>query len=62
MPGLEYQEGIVLVHEVTKQEIFLTHGHQADFMNYVGWKINQFLVRVLWKPLQIWGIKDGTIS
>lgn len=60
MPGLQYHEGIVLVHQETKQEIFLTHGHQADFMNYVGWKINQFLVRVLWKPLQIWGIKDPT--
>ena len=29
-------------------------------MNYVGWKINRFLVRILWKPLQVWGIKDPT--
>ncbi|RXR21191.1 serine/threonine protein phosphatase [Flavobacterium amnicola] len=60
MPGLEYEEAIVLVNSETHQELFLTHGHQADFMNYVGWKVNQFLVRVLWKPLQIWGIKDPT--
>ncbi|GAA4763063.1 MULTISPECIES: metallophosphoesterase [Flavobacterium] len=60
MPGLKYHESIILEHKDTKQELFLIHGHQADFMNYVGWKINQFLVRILWKPLQIWGIKDPT--
>lgn len=60
MPGLKYHESIILEHKDTKQELFLIHGHQADFMNYVGWKINRFLVRILWKPLQIWGIKDPT--
>lgn len=60
MPNLKFHEAIVLENENTKQELFLTHGHQADFMNYVGWKINRFFVRVLWKPLQIWGIKDPT--
>jgi predicted phosphodiesterase len=59
-PNIKYHEAIVLVHQETKKELFLTHGHQADFMNYVGWKINKFLVRFLWKPLQIWGIKDPT--
>lgn len=59
-PGLEFHEGIVLENAETGQELFLTHGHQADFMNYVGWKFNRFLVRVLWKPLQVWGIKDPT--
>jgi predicted phosphodiesterase len=60
LPNITFQEGIVLVHSETQQEIFLTHGHQAEFMNSVGWKINRFLVRVLWKPLQVWGIKDPT--
>lgn len=59
-PGIAYHEALILEHTEIKQELFLTHGHQADFMNYVGWKINRFLVRVLWKPLQIWGIKDPT--
>lgn len=59
-PNIVYHEAIVLQNEVTQQELFLTHGHQADFMNYVGWKINRFLVQVLWKPLQIWGVKDPT--
>ena len=59
-PDIKYQEAIILQHEDTKQKIFLLHGHQADFMNYIGWRINRFLVRVLWKPLQIVGIADPT--
>ncbi|WP_459211452.1 metallophosphoesterase family protein [Aquimarina rhabdastrellae] len=59
-PDITFHEAIVLKHEQTQQELFLLHGHQADFMNYVGWRINRFLVRVLWKPLQIIGIADPT--
>jgi predicted phosphodiesterase len=59
-PNIKFEEAIVLEHQESNQELFLTHGHQADFMNYGGWKFNRFLVRVLWKPLQVWGIKDPT--
>ncbi len=55
-----YHEALILKHTQTNQEIFLTHGHQADFMNYHGWRFNRFLVRILWKPLQVWGIADPT--
>lgn len=57
---LEYHEGIILTYQETAQELFLCHGHQADWMNYHGWRINRFLVRFLWKPLQIYGITDPT--
>ncbi len=57
---LIFHEGIVLRHRETGQEIFLTHGHQADFMNYHGWRFQRFMVRILWKPLQVWGIADPT--
>lgn len=60
LEDLIYNEAIVLQHNVTGQELFLTHGHQADFMNYIGWRFNRFLVRILWKPLQVWGIADPT--
>ncbi len=60
LQGLEYHEGLVLKHTENGQQIFLAHGHQADFMNYHGWRINRFLVRALWKPLQIVGISDPT--
>ncbi len=58
--GLTYEEGIVLKHTQTNQELFLTHGHQADWWNYTFWRWGRFLVRVLWKPLQVWGIADPT--
>ncbi|WP_024768198.1 metallophosphoesterase family protein [Aquimarina macrocephali] len=59
-PDIKYHEAIVLKHKNTEQEVFLIHGHQADFMNYIGWRINRFLVRILWKPLQVVGIADPT--
>jgi len=59
-PDLRYQEGIVLRDSNTYQELFLTHGHQADWWNYIFWKWSRFFVRVLWKPLQIMGISDPT--
>lgn len=57
---IKYHEAIILKHRENGQELFLTHGHQADFMNYHGWRFNRFLVRILWKPLQVWGIADPT--
>lgn len=59
-PGIEFPEGLILTHEKTKQEIFMIHGHQADWLNYVGWKFNRFMVRILWRQLQIFGISDPT--
>lgn len=59
-PGIEYHEGIVLKHRTTEQEVFLTHGHQADWWNYLFWKWSRFMVRVLWKPLNVMGIADPT--
>jgi len=58
--GLTYDEGIILEIEGFAKNILLIHGHQADFHNYILWKWGRFLVRVLWKPLQIVGIKDPT--
>ena len=57
---INYHEGIVLKHSETNQELFLTHGHQADWWNYIFWKWSRFLVRVLWKPLNVMGIADPT--
>ena len=58
--GIAYHEAIVLKHKITGQELFLTHGHQADWWNYTFWRWSRFLVRALWKPLQVWGIADPT--
>lgn len=58
--GITYHEAIILKHRQTNQEICLLHGHQADTWNYSFWRWGRFLVRVLWKPLQVWGIADPT--
>jgi len=58
--GIRFEEGIILKHGQTGQELFLCHGHQADWWNYTFWRWSRFLVRVLWKPLQVWGIADPT--
>ncbi len=60
LKGITYHEGLVLKYNETGQEVFLTHGHQADWWNYSFWRLGRFLVRVLWKPLQVWGIADPT--
>ncbi len=57
---IQYHEGIVLKHTETNQELFLCHGHQADWWNYNFWKFSRFLVRILWKPLNVMGIADPT--
>ena len=58
--GITYHEALILKHKQTQQELFCTHGHQADWWNYVCWRIGRFLVRILWKPLQVVGIADPT--
>ncbi|KJD33804.1 serine/threonine protein phosphatase [Tamlana nanhaiensis] len=57
---ITYNEAIVLKHCRTDQELFLTHGHQADWWNFLFWKWSRFLVRILWKPLNVMGIADPT--
>ena len=59
-PGIVFTEGLILEHQHTGQELFLFHGHQADWMNYHGWRFNRFLVQALWRPLQVFGIGDPT--
>ena len=59
-PGIKFPEALVLQHEETQQEIFMMHGHQADWLHYYMWKVDRFMVRVLWRQLQIFGIGDPT--
>ena len=40
--------------------IFMFHGYQGDFINDKIWKVSRWLVRYLWKPLEIRGVNDPT--
>ncbi|MFY7671117.1 metallophosphoesterase [Tenacibaculum sp. MEBiC06402] len=60
MPNASFSEAIILKNEQLNQSLLLIHGHQADWFNYNLWRLSRFLVRFLWRPLQIHGIKDPT--
>lgn len=59
-PGIKFTEGLILSYQDTNNHIFLTHGHQADILNDTLWKLSRFLVRYLWRPLELIGIRDPT--
>ncbi|MGE4548893.1 MAG: metallophosphoesterase [Intestinibacillus sp.] len=58
--GIQVHESILLQNPETEDRIFLLHGHQADFFNDYMWKVSRFLVRYLWRPLEILGTNDPT--
>lgn len=59
-PELVFHESLILEDPYGKYRIYLTHGHQADFWNSSGWKVNRFLVRYIWRPLERFGMLDPT--
>ena len=59
MINISFSAAIRLEQE-DKKSIFLMHGHQADWFNYNFWKLSRFLVKILWRPLQLIGINDPT--
>lgn len=56
--NIQIHEGILLEYAGTDNKILLIHGHQADFFNDRAWKLSRFLVRHLWRPLQLIGVHD----
>lgn len=60
LEGVRHHEGLVLKHIPTDGELFLIHGHQVDFFNYRAWRLSRFLVRYIWRPLELHGINDPT--
>lgn len=59
-PGIDISEGLILRYQSLNRQILLTHGHQGDMINDSLWRISRFLVRYLWKPLELIGVKDPT--
>ena len=56
---MNYYGGVIL-EDVSGLRLYLTHGHQADLLNSVFWKLSRFLVRYVWKPLEHAGVLDPT--
>jgi hypothetical protein len=59
--GIPTHEGLILRHSRTGQGIFVAHGHQADFTSDRLCAVARFLVRRIWKRLQLLGLV-GTAS
>lgn len=59
-PDMNFYSGIILKNMQSSKEIYLTHGHQADYFNSVLWRTSRFLVRYVWKPLELLGFLDPT--
>lgn len=61
MPDMVFHSGIILENDrPDSRDVYLTHGHQTDLFNSTLWRINCFLVRYLWKPLEHYGVLDPT--
>lgn len=50
----------VIIEDENRMPIFMFHGYQGDFINDKIWKVSRWLVRYLWKPLEIRGVNDPT--
>ena len=59
-PDMKVYEAIRLKEACSGAELFLVHGHQGDFWNDTLCRITRFLVRYLWRPLELAGCNDPT--
>ena len=59
-PGISFYSGLILQDSMGIKDIYVTHGHQASVMNSTFWKVNRFLVRYLWRNLEVLGVPDPT--
>lgn len=57
-PGIRFPEALKINYK--GNFILLIHGHQADFFNSVLWRLSRFLVRHLWRKLELLGVSDPT--
>ena len=58
--GIKTHVAIAFQYEDTRRPILVAHGHQGDIMSRYLWRLGAPLVRYLWRPLQLLGVKDPT--
>lgn len=59
-PDITCYSGLILKDCMGDHDLYLTHGHQADFLNSTLWRVSRFLVRYIWTPLEHFGVLDPT--
>ena len=55
-----YHEAVIISMPHSSQNLYLLHGHQADIFNDRLWPLARWMVRYLWKPLELSGFRDPT--
>ena len=55
-PAIEHYSGLILQDSEGDGDLYLIHGHQADFLNCNLWRLSRLMVRYLWKPLEHFGV------
>lgn len=60
LPGITFYPGLILENNEYNLRLYLTHGHQADYLNSTLWPIARFLVRYIWQPMEFFGFLDPT--
>lgn len=56
--GFVYHEGLIMIDDNSGRKMHITHGHQADRLNSTFWRLARFLIRYIWKPLEMYGISN----
>lgn len=51
--GLIAREGLILQQRHSRQQIFVTHGHQADTKSDMFYQVSRMAVRNIWRRLQL---------
>lgn len=62
LPNMKFHESIILENTLSSDsnDVYLTHGHQANLWNSTFWRFSRFFVRYFWKPLEHYGVLDPT--
>jgi len=57
---LDFHSGLIMDDQESGQQVYLAHGHQADFLNSALWPMARFLVRYVWRVMEHFAFKDPT--
>jgi UDP-2,3-diacylglucosamine pyrophosphatase LpxH len=56
--NIKIHEGLILRYCDSPNKIFVVHGHQGDLLNDTLWPVACFLVRYVWRQLEVFGIQN----
>ncbi|MBS7007097.1 metallophosphoesterase family protein [Anaerostipes sp.] len=60
LPEITVEEGLVFRNSENGKELFMVHGYQGDFLNDTLWPLARFLVRYVWRHMELIGFLDPT--